>query len=120
DCMKVYNDFIPGRAPKLLFDDEQNYIIIMEAAHEEAVTWKDELLRGNMSVVVAEKIAAALATVHNKAATCENVRTRFHDKTFFAQLRTDPYLETLKARHPDIEADIEKRMATLLSSQITL
>jgi len=120
DCLAFYNKIVPEHTPELLFYDEENYLYGMEAAPESARMWKDELLGGKIDFAVAEKVACALAKVHNASARDQAVQQRFASQTFFIELRVDPYLTATAKRHPALAKRIEQESARLLDNKLVL
>lgn len=61
-----YNKCIPQSAPAVLFYDEENCIMVRDAAPASCRMWKEDLLSGVFDFEVAQKTMEALAIVHNK------------------------------------------------------
>lgn len=102
-----YNRCIPQSAPAVLFYDEENCIMVREAAPASCRMWKEDLLSGIFDFEVAKKTMEALAIVHNKSANNPEAAREFADMDIFYQLRVSPYFEFLIDKHPKYQAEIE-------------
>lgn len=120
DCLAFYNTVVPEDTPQLYFYDEENYLYGMEAAPEGAEMWKNALLAGHIDFAIARKAAVALAKVHNASAGNEEVRRKFESQKFFIELRIDPYLRTVAARHPALASLIDREIVRLLTNRQVL
>jgi 5-methylthioribose kinase len=92
----------PGRAPRILDVDEARYTIAIECAPAGWDTWKQQLLEGTASTLVARGLGETLATWHRVTATDAQLRAPFADREVFLQLRVDPYYLTVAGRHRDL------------------
>lgn len=92
----------PGSVPEILFEDPGNFLFAMTAAPPGASPWKDQLLRGEIEVSTAERVAQILGAMISRTWQDEAMRGEFGDQTVFDQLRLDPYYRTTAARHPDL------------------
>jgi 5-methylthioribose kinase len=90
-----------GRVPRLLFADEDNFAIAMEAAPPNAEMWKTLLFRGEFNDLHAHSAGALLGQTIAATWNDENARRIFGDQTVFDQLRIDPYYRFTARRHPD-------------------
>jgi aminoglycoside phosphotransferase (APT) family kinase protein len=75
-----------GTIPRLIFEDAEQYLIIMEAAPEPHENWKTMLLAGRLDTSLVEQFAALLAIIH-----CGPCPPGFEDRSFFEALRLEPY-----------------------------
>lgn len=91
-----------GAVPRVLFEDRENCLFCMTAAHREARTWKSLLLSGNIRPSVARTIGAMLSAIMRVSWRRAEWQEQFGDQTVFDQLRIDPYYRTTAARHPDL------------------
>lgn len=99
-----------AQVPRVLWEDRENFLYAMTAAPAGYRTWKELLLAGELSD--SETIAAAcgelLARLH--AGTWQNaaVAEQLGDRTYFDQLRLDPYYRQVAGVHPDRAPQIER------------
>jgi hypothetical protein len=84
-----------GSLPTVLFEDRENYLFAMSAAHPEAPTWKSQLLQGELDLSLAEQAARLHATFFRPA-------PQFAGLELFDQLRLDPYYRFTAGRHADL------------------
>ncbi len=81
-----------GAITRLIFLDESNYILGMEAVPQPHENWKNMLLRGEVCREHIVDFAVLLASIHRNA--FENRKDSFpafEDRSFFESLRLEPY-----------------------------
>lgn len=120
DCLIAFNQIIPDDVPHFIDSDDEQYLLIMEAAPENSETWKEQLLQGKVNADVTKKIARAIAKVHVKGMSDRSLHERFKSTQFFEELRIDPYLETIKEKHPSIRTNVDQVVKMLLEEKLTL
>ncbi|MCM3761386.1 phosphotransferase [Alkalihalobacillus oceani] len=120
DCLIALNELIPEAVPDFVHSDDEQFLYVMEAAPSEAEVWKQQLLAGRLDFQATEKIATALATVHQHSAESKRFHERFANQQIFKELRISPYLETIKEKHPSLQAMIDETIALLLEQRLTL
>jgi 5-methylthioribose kinase len=108
NCLRILNELIPGKVPGLIHEDQDNFICIMESAAPSAIPWKQQLFQGVLDYHVATTVASALADIHSQTANNERIEGLFSNKRFFKQLRIDPYYESIKLKHPNLETEIQE------------
>lgn len=96
-----------GSAPEVLFDDPANLAFAMTAAPPEAVTWKSQLLAGQLDSQIAETIGALLGRLIGATWNSPEAEAEFGDLTIFEELRLSPYYGFLAQRHPDLAPKID-------------
>ncbi len=79
--------------PRVLFIDEDAYLLGMTRAPDEASPWKEALLHGEVDTHVAREVGALLGRMHGVAWDDAALARTFDDLTLFHQLRLDPYHE---------------------------
>ena len=110
-----YNKFIPESAPAVLSYDDENCIMIREAAPADARMWKQDLMEGILDFEVAKKTMEALAKVQNGTADNPEIAKQFDDYSVFHQLRISPYIDFLVGKYPELKDDAEKLKDSLLN-----
>lgn len=102
-AMRAMSTHLPPQAvPAILFEDRENCLFGMQAAHADAVDWKRQLLSGDIRDHVAVAAARILGAQINSGLHNEAARREFGDQTCFDQLRLDPYYRFTASRHPDL------------------
>jgi aminoglycoside phosphotransferase (APT) family kinase protein len=106
-----------GSIPGVLFTDRENFAFAMTAAPPGAVSWKELLLRGEISIATAE----AVATIHGRmiGATWHESSwaKEFGDIAVFDQLRLDPYYRFTAYRHPNLGPAFDRALARSRSAE---
>lgn len=119
-ALETYGKFVPQSVPRAVSFDDENFIMIREAAPEHWVMWKSHLLSGVLDFRIAEKAAASLLTVHNHTAGDPAIKTLFGDKAVFYNLRINPYIEKVLEKHPALSEAGEAVIAMLMDSAVAL
>lgn len=97
--------------PRLIHVDREAFLYVMAAAPPGSRPWKELLLAGHESTVVARKTGEMLALLMTAGARRPEIARRFSDQTVFDQLRIDPYYRTTAARHNDLHEVFESLIA---------
>jgi 5-methylthioribose kinase len=92
----------PSTVPAVLFVDRENYAFAMSHAPEAAVSWKEELLVGQIDPAIGERAGRVLALIHEMSAKNADFAARFSDLAVYRQLRIDPFYECIKQRRPEV------------------
>jgi 5-methylthioribose kinase len=111
---------IPGTTPRLVFDDEPNFVFLMECAPDSSLTWKQMLMAGHCNPVVAEKIGRILGDLHQHSHHNEEAKQLFAEKKYFVQLRIDAFFGFLCHTHPDLQPLIQRHINECLSIETSL
>ena len=119
-CLRYWEKVTPGQVPHFLFYDDENYLYGMEAAPIDAPMWKSLLMKGSIDFAIASQVVSALAKVHDAAATDQDVWRTFESQKVFIELRIDPYLRTVAARHRALKPLINREVDRLLNNRLTL
>lgn len=119
-ALKFLPQIIPGITPKLIYEDESNYLFIMECAPESSVTWKSLLMRQDCNEQVARKVGAILGRLHDETHNLQDAKNLFGNKKFFYQLRIEPFFEFLQWKHPDLKSQINQHIAHCLERESSL
>jgi aminoglycoside phosphotransferase (APT) family kinase protein len=99
---------LPRSAPRVVFEDRENYIYAMEAAPQDAEDWKTRLLRGERDEEVTREVARILVELGQRGPRWQQ---EFGDQHSFDQLRLDPYYRFTAARHPDLRFAFDEAIA---------
>jgi 5-methylthioribose kinase len=88
--------------PKVLWTDRELYAYAMTAASSNASTWKELLLAGTAYSNIAFFAGEILAEVHAQTWHQGDIAEEFADRTFFRQLRLEPYYLAAAEKHPPL------------------
>lgn len=88
--------------PDVLFEDRDRYCYAMTAAPPEHRTWKTDLLAGTFDAAAAVAAGNLLGRLHVDSLRRTDVQAELVDRTFFRQLRIEPYFEFAALSHPDL------------------
>jgi 5-methylthioribose kinase len=110
----------PGSVPMILFDDGDNFIIAMSSAPAEAVTWKAQLLRGDIRPEIAGRIGELLAAIIRAGWRDAAWESRFGDQKVFDQLRLDPYYRSIARVHPELAEPIANLMRDSTARRVSM
>lgn len=82
----------PGTITPLVFEDEAQFLLAMQAVPEPHENWKAMLLDGRMKLSHLADFAILLATIHRAAfERRDELAPLFDDRSFFESLRLEPY-----------------------------
>jgi 5-methylthioribose kinase len=87
-----------GVLPEVWFEEREDFLFAMSAAEDNAPTWKELLLRGEVDV----DLARQAARLHAVFFAAGDLQDRFAGLELFDQLRLDPYYRATALRHPDL------------------
>jgi 5-methylthioribose kinase len=96
--------------PEILWEDRQNFAFAMTSAPPEHKTWKELLLAGEtqMSDPNACACGRLLGQLHGGSWGDAEFAALFNDRTYFDQLRLDPYYRHVARIHRDLAAPVER------------
>lgn len=117
---EVYNRFVPQSVPAVLSYDDENFILVREAAPADCTMWKEDLLAGILDFEVAKKTMEALAIVHTRCHDNPEMREMFADDKIFYQLRISPYIEFVVGKYPQLAERGDRLKKRLLEEKATL
>ena len=102
-----------GTVPLIEFEDRPNYLFAMTCAPDDAVTWKSQLMAGEVDPEIAARLGIILAEIHDKAPGHPLLAGILSDTSLFDELRVDPYYRTIARAHPDLEPRVEALIAAM-------
>ncbi len=97
EAQRLLADALPGRVPRVLFSEPDDYAYAMEHAPQDARPWKQVLLEGTLDPATARTAGELLRGVH-----AVQVPESFGERTVFRQLRIDPFYRQIQTAHPDL------------------
>lgn len=93
---------VPGAAPKLLGQDRDAGLLVMEYLDPADYSlWKAELLAGRVDIAFAASVGARLGAIHAATAGDAALAEEFATDRLFHAIRLEPYLEATARAHPD-------------------
>jgi 5-methylthioribose kinase len=97
-------DRLTAFVPEVLWEDRENYVYAMTAAPENHKTWKEMLLAGQIeqSREIAVTCGRLLGQLHAASWRDESIARELDDRSYFDQLRVDPYYRRVAAVHSDL------------------
>lgn len=90
------------------------------AAAPAHVVWKYALLGGRADERIATACGSLLGRLHAGTWRDEEVAQRLADKTFFVDLRVDPYYRRIAKAHPEIRPQIEALIQSVCDTPLAL
>ncbi len=119
-ALKFLHKITPGFAPELVYEDEENYLLIMQCAPENSVTWKSLLMQRDCNERVAYNVGEVLGRLHAATHDLQEAKERFGNKKFYHQLRIAPFFDFLKTSHPSLQKEIDRHIEQSLSREWSL
>jgi 5-methylthioribose kinase len=113
------NRRIVASTPRLLWEDRENYAYAMSAAPPGHHTWKELLLAGEIELSrdLAVACAELLALLHASTWNRQHVAAQFDDRSYFEQLRIEPYYRWLLKLHPDRGPRLQQLIDSLATNR---
>ena len=109
-----------GATVRLMFEDQENHIIAMEAVHEPHENWKSLLLDGRLERDHIRQFGTILGTIHRRGqAAGPELATAFEDRSFFESLRLEPYYRTAAERNSAAAGFLEQLIAETRATRLT-
>ena len=99
-CATVLSDLVPGAVPEVIATVPSRNAFVMRSAPPGTETWKVRLMRGDVSIAMATTVGQLLGRIHARSAERLDISRDFADRSFFDELRIDPYLRYVAARTP--------------------
>jgi 5-methylthioribose kinase len=113
-ALELLGEILPaGTVPLIEFEDRPNYLFAMTCAPDDAVTWKSQLMNGEISQPIAARLGSILADIHDKAPQHPLLAGILSDTSLFDELRVDPYYRTTARAHPDLAPQFESLIAAM-------
>ena len=114
----------PAGIPRVVYENEDDFLYVMTSAPAAGVNWKDALLGGRVDIPVAGKVGALLGRIHRATQIADgNIPDSlepFADQQCFVQLRIDPYHRATAGVHPDLASAIEAEAQRMLNHPLAM
>lgn len=111
---------VPDYAPPLIFEDEQEHLLAMQAIPQPHINWKTQLLEGVVEPSYVEQFGWLLGTIQRRALERPDTQALFADRSFFETLRLEPYYRYSGAHVPPASAFINDLIAATHTRSLTL
>ena len=111
---------IEAGVPHVLWEDRDNYCYAMTAAPTEHKTWKELLLTGNIDEQLAVACGRMLGQLHALSWRNPGIAARLDDRTYFDQLRLDPYYRHVARVHGDLAPAIQNLIDSVWNHRLCL
>ncbi len=119
--MRLLNKLkISCQIPDVIFEDSDNFIIIISAAASQSINYKEALLSGNIDENIGQQLGRILAEVHRKTYHLAAAKSNFIDDDCFYQLRIEPYYEQIKRAHSEISGQVDLAIQQMQQRKLTL
>jgi len=111
----------PGTLPEIVFEDEENHILVMTAVPQSHQNWKEMLLHGDVRTDHIQQFARILADIHRKSYEQRDmIEPVFRDRSFFESLRVEPYYSYTATQQPQTAPFYEQLIEDTRKSPLTL
>lgn len=109
-----------AQIPRILFEDAENYLFAMTAAPVGHQPWKQRLLDGNYQLEFAQACGGLLGVLHGATWHQAKDEQAFANRTFFDDLRLDPYYRHVARRFPELAAPLGELIDSVWSERHAL
>lgn len=106
--------------PGVLWEDRDNYVYAMTAAPAIHKTWKEELLAGKTELSLATSCGRLLGQLHAGSWVDGSIAARLDDRSYFDQLRIDPYYRQIARVHPDLAPPMQRLIDSVWQHRLCL
>jgi aminoglycoside phosphotransferase (APT) family kinase protein len=107
--------------PKLLFEEQEQHLLAMEAVPEPHENWKEQLLSGRLDRDLIRQFGRLLANIHGRSYELrEELFSTFADREFFETLRLEPYYQFTGERVPEAASFLHDLIEANRSHCVTL
>lgn len=104
---------ITARTPQILHEDRANHLFTMSAASRDHRVWKADLLAGQFDESIATECGQLLGHLHAGTWHDDDVARRLDDRTYFDELRLDPYYRQVARNVPAAHDVFERLIASV-------
>ena len=101
-CAETLERLVPGSVPRVLRVVPEAHAFAMECAPAGSETWKTHLMRGDVDLGTARAAGTLLGRIHSTTAEVPALAREFADRSFFVELRLEPYFDHTSLRHPEL------------------
>ncbi len=112
--MKALKKILPNQITSLIFVDDLENILMMEAVPQPHENFKALLLKGAIQHNLLQKMAIMLATIHTSSWHNKEFEKEFGNTEFFHELRIDPYFRFCVQKYPEVEPWFQKNIFSKL------
>ena len=117
---KVQSSKFKVGVPEVLWEERENFVYAMTAAERGQRSWKEMLLAGEIEPDLAVACGILLAAIHAGSWRKGTIADQVADRTYFEQLRIEPYYRWIARKHPDLEDPIVRLIESLDSNCVCL
>ncbi|MEA2733983.1 MAG: hypothetical protein QOE14_434 [Humisphaera sp.] len=111
----------PGTITPLVFEDEKEHLLAMQAVPEPHENWKTMLLRGEVNFDLVKQFASLLNTIRRESARYWTIlAAEFDDRSFFESLRIEPYYAYTAGQVPEAADFIRRLIADTRATRSSL
>jgi aminoglycoside phosphotransferase (APT) family kinase protein len=97
----------------VLWVDSDNHRFAMERIDSRLENWRSRLEVGEVDLQTAARVGELLGQLHTRSAECPGLAQRFANRTFFEQLRIEPFFLRCAQRNPELAPAISEVIDTL-------
>lgn len=115
EALRLMDGIVPGCVPRVLAEDEDLHVIVMEAAPEDWRNYKALLLEGTASPHPSRHVGELLATWHSSTAGGNPIPKIFYRPDALVELRVEPFFLSVARKQPEF-SEVALRAASFLSS----
>jgi len=111
----------PGAAPRLLAQDSESFLFVMEFLEPEShPLWKDQLRDGKTDPEFSGQVGGRLAAIHSYTADRDDIAAEFPTDGIFYASRMESYLEAASRVHTDLEQQLSRLIRTTMHTKRAL
>ncbi len=110
-----------GSLTPLIFEDEEQHVLAMQAVPQPHQNWKTLLLAGLLEQNHIDQFGHILGSIHRRSwERRQEISSIFADTTFFETLRIEPYYRFTATRVPEVGAFLDDLIEKTRTQRLTL
>ena len=102
--MRWLHQYLPGTSPELTFEDQEYFVVAMQAIPTPFINLKSHLLNSDPELTFIQKAGSMLGRIHQLGKDPQQLPELLLDSSFFSSLRVRPYYEQVAKAIPKTES----------------
>lgn len=120
-CLRTLAEVLgPECVPVVLWEDPQRHTFAMQRLPARLENWKSRLLACDVNLATARRAGELLGQMHVRTSQRGDIAARFDDRTYFFDLRVNPYHRKVMQRVPQLADAIDGVVQRMLATRLCL
>ena len=115
EALRLMDVIVPGFVPRVVMEDEDLHVIVLEAAPDDWRNYKSLLIDGVASPYPSRHIGELLAAWHSSTASWDRIPEIFQRSDALMELRVEPFFLSVARKQPEF-SEVALRAGSFLTS----